>query len=131
MTSPSGSTTIGVAGFVLKYRLARTTGSKYKIEEHALEDAKRAVRLVRSRASEWGVDPQTVGMIGFSAGGEVTALAGTRFDPGSEGAADPIDRLELTPGLPRPRLSGVPPRDADSHQGNSADFPGRSPTMIA
>ena len=48
---------IGVAGFVLKYRLARAEGSNYKIEEHALEDAKRAVRLVRSHASEWGIDP--------------------------------------------------------------------------
>jgi acetyl esterase/lipase len=88
---------IGVASFILKYRLARAPGSKYKIEEHALEDARRAVRLVRSRASEWGVDPKRVGMIGFSAGGEVTALAGTRFDTGSEGAADPINRLSSRP----------------------------------
>jgi acetyl esterase/lipase len=88
---------VGVASFILKYRLARAPGSKYKIEEHALEDAKRAVRLVRSRASEWGVDPKRVGMIGFSAGGEVTALAGTRFDTGSESAADPIDRLSSRP----------------------------------
>ena len=56
---------IGVAGFVLQYRLARTKGSKYKVETHALEDAKRAVRLVRSRAAEWGIDPARVGMIGF------------------------------------------------------------------
>ncbi len=88
---------IGVAGFILKYRLARAPGSKYKVEEHALEDAKRAVRLVRSRASEWGIDPKRVGMIGFSAGGEVTALAGTRFDMGSVGASDPIDRLSSRP----------------------------------
>jgi acetyl esterase/lipase len=88
---------IGVAGFVLQYRLARTTGSKYTIETHALDDAKRAVRLVRSRASEWSIDPTKVGMIGFSAGGEVAALAGTRFDLASEGAADPIDRLSTRP----------------------------------
>jgi len=88
---------IGVAGFVLKYRLARAEGSKYKVETHALEDAKRAVRLVRSRAGEWGVDPARVGMMGFSAGGQVTALAGTRFDAGSEGAGDPIDRLSSRP----------------------------------
>jgi acetyl esterase/lipase len=87
----------GAAGFVLKYRLARAEGSKYKVETHALDDAKRAVRLVRSRAAEWGVDPTRVGMIGFSAGGEVAALAGTRFDSGSEGAADPIDRLSSRP----------------------------------
>ena len=88
---------IGVAGFVLTYRLARTEGSKYKVEEHALADAKRAVRLVRSRASEWGVDLTRIGMMGFSAGGEVTALAGTRFEPASEGASDPVDRLSSRP----------------------------------
>ena len=91
------ATSKGMAGFVLKYRLARAEGSKYKVETHALDDAKRAVRLVRSRAAEWGVDPARVGMIGFSAGGEVAALAGTRFDSGSEGAADPIDRLSSRP----------------------------------
>ncbi len=88
---------IGVAGFVLQYRLARAEGSKYKIETHALEDAKRAIRLVRSRAGEWGVDAGRVGMIGFSAGGEVTSLAGTRFDAGSEGASDPVDKLSSRP----------------------------------
>ena len=88
---------IGVTSFILKYRLARRQGSKYKVEEHALDDARRAVRLVRSRASDWGVDPKRVGMIGFSAGGEVTALAGTRFDPGSESAPDAIDRQSSRP----------------------------------
>lgn len=88
---------IGVAGFVLKYRLARTEGAGYKVEVHALQDAQRAIRLVRSRAGEWGIDPNRVGLMGFSAGGEVTALAGTRFDTGSEGASDPVDRLSSRP----------------------------------
>jgi endo-1,4-beta-xylanase len=88
---------IGVAGFVLKYRLARTEGAGYKVDVHALQDAQRAIRLVRSRAGEWGIDPKRVGLMGFSAGGEVTALAGTRFDTGSEGASDPIDRLSCRP----------------------------------
>jgi endo-1,4-beta-xylanase len=88
---------IGVAGFVLKYRLRQTEGAGYKVETHALADAQRAVRLVRSRAAEWGIDPKRVGMMGFSAGGELTALAGSRFDSGSEGASDPIDRLSSRP----------------------------------
>ena len=88
---------IGVAGFVLKYRLARTEGAGYKVEVHALQDAQRAIRLVRSRAGGWGIDPKRVGLMGFSAGGEVTALAGTRFEPGSEAASDPIDRLSSRP----------------------------------
>jgi endo-1,4-beta-xylanase len=88
---------IGVAGFVLKYRLAREPGSTYKIEEHALADAQRAIRLIRSRAEEWHVNPARVGVMGFSAGGEVAALASTRFDAGKSDAADPIDRLSSRP----------------------------------
>jgi endo-1,4-beta-xylanase len=89
--------TIGVAGFVLKYRLAREPGSTYSIEEHALADAQRAIRLIRSRAEEWHVNPSRVGIMGFSAGGEVAALAATRFEAGKPAASDPIDRLGSRP----------------------------------
>lgn len=89
--------TIGVAGFVLKYRLAREPGSTYVIEEHALADAQRAIRLIRSRAEEWRVNPSRVGIMGFSAGGEVAALAATRFDAGKPAAADPVDRFGSRP----------------------------------
>jgi len=88
---------IGVAGFVLKYRLAREPESTYKIEAHALVDAQRAIRLIRSRAEEWHVNQARVGIMGFSAGGEVAALAATRFDAGSPSAPDPIDRLSSRP----------------------------------
>jgi acetyl esterase/lipase len=88
---------IGVAGFVLKYRLAREAGSTYKIDVHALGDAQRAIRLIRSRAEEWHVNPTRVGIMGFSAGGEVAALAATRFDAGKPDAADPIDRFSSRP----------------------------------
>jgi endo-1,4-beta-xylanase len=87
----------GVAAFVLKYRLAREKGSPYKIAEHALQDGQRAVRLVRSRASEWGVSPARVGMMGFSAGGEVTALVCGQPGKGKGDAADPVDRLSARP----------------------------------
>jgi acetyl esterase/lipase len=87
----------GVASFVLKYRLARSEGSTYKVEVHALQDAQRALRLVRSRAQEWGVDPARVGIMGFSAGGEVAALAATNYDSGSESASDPIERQQSRP----------------------------------
>ena len=88
--------TIGVAGMVLKYRLAREPGSTYKVDD-ALADAQRAIRLIRSRAEEWHVNPARVGMMGFSAGGEVAALAATRYDAGKPGASDPIDRLSSRP----------------------------------
>lgn len=87
----------GVAAFVLKYRLARESGSPYRIAEHALQDGQRAIRLVRSRAHEWGIDPKRVGMMGFSAGGEVTALVCNNFDPGKEGADDAVERQSSRP----------------------------------
>jgi len=87
----------GIAAFVLKYRLAREEGSTYQVEVHALADAQRALRLVRSRAVEWGVDPARLGIMGFSAGGELAALAGRKFDAGDAQAADPIDRLGCKP----------------------------------
>jgi len=64
---------LGIAVFVLKYRLARDTNSPYKIE-NAKEDGERAMRLVRTRAKEWGIDPTRIGMMGFSAGGEVVDM---------------------------------------------------------
>jgi acetyl esterase/lipase len=88
---------IGVTGIVLKYRLARTEGADYKVDVHALADARRAIRLVRSHADDWGIDAKRVGLMGFSAGGELAALAGTKFEPASPGAADPIDRLDTRP----------------------------------
>ena len=87
----------GVAGFVLKYRLAREQGSDYKVEEHSLADTHRAIRLVRSRAAEWGVRPEAIGVMGFSAGGELAALAALRNDAGRSGAADPIERESSRP----------------------------------
>lgn len=87
----------GVAAFVLKYRLAREKGSPYKVAEHALQDGQRAVRLVRSRAREWGVNPDRVGMMGFSAGGEVTAMVCAKAEKGNPDAADPVDRLGARP----------------------------------
>jgi acetyl esterase/lipase len=87
----------GVAGFVLKYRLARAPGSPYKIEVHELMDVQRAIRLVRSRAGEWGVDPNKVGIMGFSAGGDLAILASTRFGEPVAGSNDDIDKLNCRP----------------------------------
>ncbi len=65
---------LGIAAFVLKYRLSREANSPYAIDKHPREDAYRAMRLVRSRAREWNIDTGRVGMLGFSAGGEVVAM---------------------------------------------------------
>lgn len=83
---------LGISAFVLKYRL----GPKY---HHPIElgDAQRAIRMVRSRAEEYHVLPNRIGMMGFSAGGHLTSTAGTHFDAGNAGAADPIERMSSRP----------------------------------
>lgn len=86
----------GVAAFVLKYRLAREKGSTYSIEEHALADGQRAIRLVRSRSAEWRIKPDRVGVLGFSAGGEVAALAAMKPDEGTSNG-DAVERQGSRP----------------------------------
>jgi formylglycine-generating enzyme required for sulfatase activity/acetyl esterase/lipase len=87
----------GVAAFVLKYRLAREPGSTYTIDGEELADIQRAIRTVRSRAKEWGIDTARIGVMGFSAGGEVAALSAMRFDAGHPDAADPVERQASRP----------------------------------
>jgi endo-1,4-beta-xylanase len=87
----------GIAAFVLKHRLARETNSTYKIELESLADTQRAMRLIRSRAGEWSINPARVGAIGFSAGGELVNLVCARFDEGKADASDPIERQRCRP----------------------------------
>ncbi|MDB5011863.1 MAG: 1,4-beta-xylanase [Daejeonella sp.] len=109
---------IGVTAIVLKYRLAREENSPYKLGIHPQQDAYRAIRLVRSRAKEWGIDTNRVGMLGFSAGGEVVASVAYGSGKGDLNAKDPIDRLNGKPSfqmLVYPGPLGVPevvPADA-------------------
>lgn len=86
---------LGVHAFVLKYRL----GSHGYRHPRMLEDAARAVRLVRSKAGEWTVDPQRLGIMGSSAGGHLASTLLTHFDAGQPQAADPIDRQSSRPSL--------------------------------
>ena len=88
---------IGVAAFVLKYRLAREEDSPYDLNKHPRQDGQRAMRLVRSRAAEWGVDPTRIGMLGFSAGGEVVSEVVYSPGEGDSAASDPIDRASSRP----------------------------------
>jgi acetyl esterase/lipase len=110
--------TRGVAGFVLKYRLARGKGSTYTVEGTELGDIQRAIRTVRSRSKEWGIDPNRVGVMGFSAGGELAALASTRYDAGLPSSSDPVEiwsskpnfQALLYPAIPHdPRITADTP----------------------
>jgi acetyl esterase/lipase len=87
----------GIAAFVLKYRLARETNSTYTIMDHALADTQRAIRTIRSRAEEWGVHPDRIGVMGFSAGGELANHASLNFDAGKSSAEEPVDRISSKP----------------------------------
>lgn len=109
---------IGVAAFALKYRLGREEGSPYSIEKHAREDGQRAMRFVRSRAKEWNIDPARIGMMGFSAGGEVVSMVAFNSGEGDANAVDPVDRMSSRPSfviMIYPGPLGIPdviPRDA-------------------
>lgn len=101
----------GIAAFVLKYRLARDlsnpagTPQPYTTE-HAAADGRRAIRLVRSRAGEWNVKPDRIGIIGFSAGGYVTLAAGFGHDAGQPDAADAVERVSSRPDFIAPIYAG-------------------------
>jgi endo-1,4-beta-xylanase len=102
---------LGVAAFILKYRLAQTPGYHYTVEGEALQDTQRAVRIVRARAKEWGVDPNRVGVLGFSAGGALAALADIRFDRGKKDSPDPIERESCRPDFVGLVYAGWAPMD--------------------
>jgi len=109
--------TLGITAFALKYRLFREPGSKYSIDNTA-EDIHRAMRTVRARAAEWHIDPHRIGVMGWSAGGEVAALVAYSPGGGDPKAQDPVERASARPDfqiLIYPGPLGIPakvPRDA-------------------
>jgi len=87
---------IGVAAFALKYRLPGEKDSPYT-EANVRQDAYRAMRLIRSRAADFNIDPHRVGILGFSAGGAVASLIAYTPGDGDPSVPDPIDRLNGRP----------------------------------
>ncbi len=85
----------GVAGFIVQYRHS-ASGAGYN-HPAPIQDAQRAIRMVRSRAKEWGVDPGRIGIIGFSAGGHLASSAATHFNESFGEPKDPIDRVSARP----------------------------------
>ena len=113
---------LGVTSFVLKYRL----GPRY---HHPIElgDAQRAIRTVRARAKEFGVSPDRIGMMGFSAGGHLASTAGTHFDSGDSSAADPIDRAGSRPDFLVLGYAVISFQPAIAHAGSLKNLLGDSP----
>jgi acetyl esterase/lipase len=110
----------GITVFVLKYRLAREAGSTYSIERDAAADARRAIRWVRAHAADYGVDPHRVGLMGFSAGGELVSLAADNPEPPRTWKLDAVDQQSARPdfqiliypgplGIPGQAIKDAPP----------------------
>jgi acetyl esterase/lipase len=89
---------IGVTGIILKYRVPRRSGTPIaQPPPQAQMDAQRALSLVRNKAEEWGINPKRIGMLGFSAGGHLTAWTATNFDKRSYEPVDAIDKVSCRP----------------------------------
>lgn len=90
--------TLGITGIVLKYRVPRRSdAAKGAPPRQPLMDSQRALSLVRSKASEWSIDPKRIGMLGFSAGGHLTAATATSFNQRSYDSIDDIDKVSCRP----------------------------------
>jgi len=111
----------GVAGFVLRYRVA-----PYR-HPAPLSDAQQAVRIVRSRAAEWGVDPAKIGMLGFSAGGHLTSTAGTHYVEGDPNAADPLLKVGTRPDFLILIYPVITFKEPYGHQGSCKNLLGENP----
>ncbi|MDO3384741.1 alpha/beta hydrolase [Gilvimarinus sp. SDUM040013] len=102
---------LGIAAFVLKYRLANESESPYSYPEHSTQDAARAMRVIRHNAKQWNINPDQLGMMGFSAGGEVAMFISFGETGSDSSANDPIERLSAKPDfqvLVYPGFGGLP-----------------------
>lgn len=88
---------LGVTAFVLKYRLSREEGSVYQLETHVKQDVERAMRTIRSKAKDFNINSDRVGIMGFSAGGEVAALVAYNSSNTVKNASNEIDKLDAQP----------------------------------
>ena len=118
---------LGVSAFVLQYRL----GPRYH-HPAPLQDAQRAIRMVRARAAAWGVDPARVGILGFSAGGHLASTAATHFDDGRADAGDPIERQGSRPDFAVLAYPVVSLAGAAAHTGSRRNLLGEpaDPTLV-
>jgi acetyl esterase/lipase len=112
----------GISAFVLQYRL----GPKY---HHPVElwDAQRAIRYVRAHAADWNIQPNRIGIWGFSAGGHLASTAGTHFDAGDRSAVDPINRESSRPDFMILAYPVITLEDPYAHTGSRTNLLGEKP----
>jgi acetyl esterase/lipase len=113
---------LGISAFVLKYRL----GPVYHYPAE-LQDAQRAIRYARAHAQEFGIQPDRIGIWGFSAGGHLASTAGTHYDSGEKSAADPIDRQSSRPDFMILAYPVITMLDPYVHQGSRTALLGDNP----
>jgi acetyl esterase/lipase len=106
---------LGITAILLKYRVPRRPDEpRGEPARRPLQDAQRAVSLVRSRAKEFGIDPERIGMVGFSAGGHLAIATATSFNKRTYPAIDEIDKVSCRPNFAMPIYSGyLKPKDKD------------------
>lgn len=117
---------IGIAAIVLKYRLP-TSGNSVIPHKTPLMDAQRAMRLVRANAAKWNIDPQKIGIMGFSAGGHLASTLGTHFDYGDKTAKDSVEHQSCRPDFMILMYPVVSFTDSCSHAGSREALLGKNP----
>jgi acetyl esterase/lipase len=107
---------------MLKYRIS----PRYK-HPAPLQDAQRAIRTVRARAKEWNVDPDRIGILGFSAGGHLASTAATHFDKGNSDAQNPIERASCRPDFAVLVYPVISLTTEYTHRGSKRNLLGKNP----
>ena len=118
--------TIGVTGIVLKYRMPHPEITKDQ-SPWPLLDAQQAIRLSRTQAKKWNIDPARIGIMGFSAGGHLASTAGTHFDNGNAAATDPIARQSCRPDFMMLGYPVITLRAPIAHTGSKKNLLGTNP----
>lgn len=117
---------IGVAAIVLKYRLP-TSGNSIIPHKSPLMDAQRAIRLVRFNAQNWNVNPDKIGIMGFSAGGHLASTLGTHFDEGKIDTTDSIEKISCKPNFMVLMYPVISFNDSICHKGSKEALIGKNP----
>ncbi|MEZ4774470.1 MAG: alpha/beta hydrolase [Bacteroidia bacterium] len=117
----------GIAAFILQYRLPHWMGEECR-STAALQDAQRAIRLVRSKAGEWKLNPDKIGIMGFSAGGHLASTAGTHFDRGIRDSKDPVDRVSCRPDFMVLMYPVITMDTSYAHMGSRKNLIGEDPS---